>query len=107
MGRLVLIPRDLTAAERRTRIAHALGHHFLHVGNQLWLRGLDRLWNGKLERQAEEFAAYLTIPVSDEPYLLGSSVGDVATKYRVTEGLVRRRSQGIRCLKYPPSGSFS
>lgn len=30
----IFVPKDLSMAAFRTRIAHSLGHHFLHVGNQ-------------------------------------------------------------------------
>lgn len=31
---LILVPRGLSPAQYRTRIAHSLGHYILHVGNQ-------------------------------------------------------------------------
>ena len=92
LERLIMVPRDTSLGERRARIAHALGHHFLHLGNQRWLRKLDKVWVRKQEHQAEEFAAFLTIPVADEPYLTGLPVSEVARIYRVTEDLARRRA---------------
>ena len=47
---LMLIPGGIDTALRRTIIGHSLGHHFLHDGNQIWLRGFDRVWNQKQER---------------------------------------------------------
>ena len=83
----IFVPKDLSSAGLRTRVAHSLGHHFLHDGNQAWLRGFDRIWSWKQEHQAEELAAWLTIPESEDPWLDYLSVGEVARKYRVDEKL--------------------
>ena len=90
----IFVPRNLPSPEFRTRVAHALGHHFLHEGNQVWLRGLDRIWNWRQEHQAEEFASYLLVPETDEMFLWGLSVESVAKAYSVTEDLVQVRVQG-------------
>ena len=75
-------------------IAHSLGHHFMHDGNQVWLRGHDAVWNRKQEHQAEEFAAFLTIPEAEEPYLAGLPIPEIAKTYRASEDLVQvRRSR--------------
>ena len=84
---LILVPSDLSPADYRTRVAHSLGHHFLHDGNQAWLRGFDHIWNWKQEHQAEEFAAWLAIPASEDPELAYMGVEDVVRKYRVDEKL--------------------
>ena len=84
---LILVPRDLSPADYRTRVAHSLGHHFLHDGNQAWLRGFDRIWSWKQEYQAEEFAAWVTMPESEDPWLDYLSARDVVRKYRVDEKL--------------------
>ena len=46
--------------ERRWDVAHAIGHHVLHPGNQLWLRSQTLLAkpNG---RQSEDFAYGLLV----------------------------------------------
>ena len=80
---IIFIPLDFTAVERRSLLAHALGHYYLHDCNQLWLRGFDRIWNWKQERQAEEFAAWLLIPEGDTPDLVGLTVAEVADNYEV------------------------
>jgi hypothetical protein len=49
----IFVPRHLPASQFRTLVAHSLGHHFLHDGNQVWLRGFDRIWSWKQEHQAE------------------------------------------------------
>ena len=80
---IIFIPVDFAATERRSLIAHALGHFYLHDCNQIWLRGFDRIWNWKQERQAEEFAAWLLIPEGDSPELVGLTILEVATRYEV------------------------
>ena len=89
---IIFVPRDQPRAEFRTSVAHCLGHHFMHGGNQVWLRGFDWVWSAKQERQADEFAAWLTIPDGEEPYIAGLSTCDVAKIYKVAEDLagVRR-----------------
>ena len=90
----IFVPRHLPASQFRTLVAHSLGHHSLHDGNQVWLRGFDRIWSWKQEHQAEEFAAWLAIPASEAPELAYMGVEDVVRKYRVNEELLRVRIQG-------------
>ena len=97
----IFVPKDLSPAAFRTRVAHSLGHHFLHGGNQAWLRGFDRIWSWKQEHQAEEFAAWMTIPESEDPWLDYLSVGEVARKYRVDEKLADIR---LRYREEPEDG---
>ena len=91
MRPVIYIPRGITAAQRRTRIAHCLGHYFMHEGNQIWFGGYDRIWNWKQERQAEEFAAFLRIPEGEELWLPGLSDSEVARIFKVSEDLVKVR----------------
>ena len=83
---IIFVPRGLSSPDFRTRVAHCLGHHFMHTGNQVWMRGFDATWSAKQERQADEFAAWLTIPAD-----VGSDVAllppGVARRYRVTQDL--------------------
>ena len=90
----IFVPRHLPPPKFRTLVAHSLGHHFLHNINQVWLRGFDRIWSWKQEHQAEELAAWLTIPASEEPELAYMGLEDVARKYRVDEELAALRMQG-------------
>ncbi len=92
---MMLVPKDIPVVEQRTIVAHGLGHHFLHVGNQLWLHHYDEVWTWRQEHQAEEFAAWLTIPAAEDPWLLYMPIEDVARKYRITEELARVRF-GVR-----------
>ena len=49
----------LTRAEFRWLVAHATGHHLLHVGASFYLESWQWVNRAKAERQAEEFAAHL------------------------------------------------
>jgi len=52
----IVIRSGLSPEERRWRIAHCLGHHFLHEGS----RRSDRvIFNPREEREADIFAGYL------------------------------------------------
>ncbi len=79
-------------AEERSSVAHALGHHFLHVGGQLWMRKLDSAWSRKRERQAEEFAAWLLIPESESANLIGSTPAEIAELYQTDARLAQIRA---------------
>ncbi len=59
--------------------------------SQVWLRGFDRIWSWKQDAQAEEFAAYLTVPESENPGLYNMSPEDVARKYLITVELAELR----------------
>ncbi len=43
----------------RWYVAHAIGHHVLHVGTSFYLQSWQWVNHAKAERQAEEFAAAL------------------------------------------------
>ena len=49
----------LPRAEFRWLVAHATGHHLLHVGASFYLESWQWVNRAKAERQAEEFAACL------------------------------------------------
>jgi len=60
----VAIRDDVSLPWRRWCLAHCLGHHFMHHGNQLRLRDLaDLICKRRLqEAEAESFAGWLLIP---------------------------------------------
>ena len=87
----IFVPRGLSAAELRSRVAHCLDHHFLHPGNQIWMRGLDRAWSWKMEYQAEEFAAWLLVPEDQSDEVKWMSIAEVATRYQVDDRLAEAR----------------
>ena len=90
---VIFLPMDTESeAEERSCLAHALGHHFLHVGNQVWMRGLGSMWSWKQERQAEEFAAWFLIPESEEPALEGLSTAEICELYDVDARIAEIRA---------------
>ena len=99
---VIFLPLETESeAEERSSLAHALGHHFLHVGNQVWMRGMEGLWNWKQERQAEEFAAWFLIPESVGFRLEGLSTVEICDTFNVDARIAearagewRRRSDG-------------
>ena len=60
VGRCIGVAPDLSEEERRWAIAHAIGHHVMHSGNEIWLRARTQL-SLKFERQAEQFAYSLLV----------------------------------------------
>lgn len=81
---VIFLPLETESeAEERSSLAHALGHHFLHIGNQVWMRGLDSMWSWKQERQAEEFAAWFLIPETDDSRLEGLSTSEICDTFDV------------------------
>lgn len=60
IGNHIAVASRLSYPWRRWCIAHAIGHHFLHPGNHLWLRAHTGLAL-RFEREAEDFAYGLLI----------------------------------------------
>ncbi|MCY4651734.1 MAG: ImmA/IrrE family metallo-endopeptidase [Dehalococcoidia bacterium] len=90
---VIFLPLDTESeAEERSSLAHALGHHFLHIGNQVWMRGLDSMWSWKQERQAEEFAAWFLIPETEEPGLEGLSISEICDAFTVDARIAEVRA---------------
>ena len=58
------IEESLPEDWRRWLTAHAVGHHMLHTGTSLYLASSQWVNRVKAERQAEEFAAGLLLPLS-------------------------------------------
>ena len=102
--------RRLHSTTPLQRGSPALGHEW-HIagatisctaGGSRGLRGFDNTWTGKQEHQAEELAAWLTIPADAGPDTSILPPGDVARRYRVTQGLVgtRTRNEGRISLSW-------
>ena len=90
---VIFLPTDTDSeAEERSSLAHALGHHFLHVGNQIWMRRLDSMWSWKQERQAEEFAAWFLIPETEETKLEGLSTSEICDEFGVDTRIAEVRA---------------
>ena len=60
IGRTIGVQPDLPRPWFRWYVAHAIGHHLLHAGPSFYLHSWQWVNHAKAERQAEEFAAWLT-----------------------------------------------
>jgi len=88
VGRWIGVAEGRSEQERRWDVAHAIGHHVLHPGNQLWLRSQTLLAEPN-ERQAEDFAYGLLV---DEAEALGEGLTEawqLAEYFGVPEAMVR------------------
>lgn len=59
IGRVIGVRPGLERAWFRWHVAHAIGHHLLHVGSRSHSGSWSGIGTAKAERQAEEFAAWL------------------------------------------------
>jgi hypothetical protein len=59
IGRTIGVRRGVSRRWFRWYVAHAIGHHQMHVGTSFYLQGWQWVAQAKAERQAEDFAAYL------------------------------------------------
>ena len=69
---VIAVRAGLDPPWRRWVIAHALGHYYLHRGNQVWFRLRGRAMEGvRLQEEgAEQFAAWLLMPEEEVGRLL-------------------------------------
>ncbi len=81
----------LDKRERRRLIAHAIGHHLLHCGNQLYLYIWQKPTVGKQEREAEEFAAHFLIPEKELDRVSHWQLKDIAEHFGVPVDFLWRR----------------
>lgn len=59
IGRTIGVQPGLSRPWFRWYVAHAIGHHLMHVGTGFYLESWQWVNQAKAERQAEEFAAWL------------------------------------------------
>jgi len=99
VGRHIGIKDSITSARyRRELIAHVLGHHFLHAGNQLFsLNRGDRQRTLSQEREAREFALHLLVPEKELEACLaqGMDLAEVADHFQVTELFMQARCESL------------
>jgi len=60
IGRTIGVQPGLPRPWFRWYVAHAIGHHMLHAGTSFYLQSWQWVNYAKAERQAEEFATWLT-----------------------------------------------
>ena len=80
------VSNRLPYARRNWAIAHGIGHHALHAGNQAWLRVHTSL-AVKDERQAEDFAYGLLVD-EDEAIFEGLATWEWREYFRVPDELL-------------------
>ena len=90
-GRWIGVAKGLSPKEIRYLAAHALGHHLLHCGNQLWFQEWQQTSLLKQEREADEFAAHILIPETELIRLGNLNTWEIADRFGVSENLVHQR----------------
>lgn len=78
----------LSDGERRFLAAHALSHHLLHSGNQLFFYEWDKTIAWKQEKEANGCALHILMPEEALNELHYLSVSDLAEEFGVPEPLV-------------------
>lgn len=90
-GRWIGIAQGLSSRDRRHLIAHALGHHLMHCGNQLSFHGQQQVNRSRQEREAEAYAAHLLMPGQELDRVVKQTVWEIAEYFDVPEELARQR----------------
>lgn len=84
----IAVARRLEKPERRWATAHAIGHHDLHRGNQLWLRE-KTLLAIPVEQQAEDFAWGLLVNEVEAREMGLTTSWEIAEHFGIPEDMVR------------------
>lgn len=88
-GRAIILNNTLKREERRTCIAHELGHVLLHGGvNYMFVRDNTCMVTGRYENEADVFAAMLLL--KDKQFAEGVTTEQIAKKYHLPEKAVER-----------------
>lgn len=90
-GKYIGIASGIDDDERRSLIAHALGHHLMHSGNQLSFYHKQQGVFHKDEREADACAAHILIPEEELQKIKQTEPWEIADLFRVTEELARQR----------------
>jgi hypothetical protein len=88
IGRTIGVQPGLSRPWFRWYVAHAIGHHLLHVGTSFYLESWQWVNHAKAERQAEEFAAWL-VGGPDGWRRAASDVGIPADKLALVQRIFR------------------
>lgn len=88
-GDSIGILQNATPRKKRELIAHALGHYFLHHGNQMYFDQYDQFTKFKQECQAQCFATELLMPSILFKEVKHQSVKDISDYFCVEEELVK------------------
>jgi Zn-dependent peptidase ImmA (M78 family) len=90
-GRYIGIAEQVEGAQQRYLIAHALGHHLMHAGNQLSFYHQQFGILGREECEADTCAAHILIPEEELEKLGYLEVWEIAEHFDVPEELARQR----------------
>jgi len=101
-GDSIVIRIDLSPEEKREVLAHALGHHLMHLGNPLAMQKRVYSFGNHHEHQADAFAACLLVPEGklEDQIRAGEGFWEIAQNFRVTEQLLTLRLK-IRAAMTP------
>ena len=94
------LPFSLARDSREVRelLAHALGHYYLHAGNQPFFHlDKERVVARQWEHQAWDFAFELLMPADQLLVLLRKPLNapDLQERFEVTEGFCRKRMEAF------------
>ena len=87
---IVAVARKLDHRASRWALAHAIGHHQLHTGNELWARRRTHLAT-PYERQAEDYAWGLLVDLAEARWEGIRTPGEIAEYFGVPREIVDER----------------
>jgi len=90
-GNVVGLAEGVDRAERRYLIAHSLGHHLMHTGNQLSFYHQQFGMCARTEREANLCAAHILIPEEELAKVWDLEVWEIAEHFDVPEELAQQR----------------
>ena len=90
-GRWIGIAQGLGLQERRYLIAHALGHHLMHCGNQLTFRSWQKTTLRQQENNADCCAAHILMPEEELIKVESLSTWEIIEYFGVPEELCQKR----------------
>ena len=97
-GDYIILNNLLSHIKKRRYLAHALGHHFLHTGNQLFYAKQRYHQNIKEEAQAEEFAAHFLIPDSQLIPIIDWNISELAEQFQVPPQFIKYRLRLVKSI---------
>ena len=96
VGDRVGIKLNTDLKKKRELIAHALGHHFLHIGNHLYFDSVNQFAIFKQEQEAQCFASELLMPTDLLKKMEHRSLKDISNHFNLSANFARF---GLEVLK--------
>ncbi len=99
--RTIFIDSDLNEYERRFVLAHEIGHALLHTKSSCFFNNTHSFYKSKREYEANIFASefLVNLDYTDELYLEGYSIGQLASFYKVPIELIEFKFKERRNCK--------